>query len=240
MSLEAHNEPHGVSWCASFHFKIRSLSKLETHFLGYPIMTTPLQIRYSKSNSTQDQLKSMSKRVQFNGGEKVHQKKPLMHQNLPRPFSCAICEATFTRKYHLDRHVDGVHDNIEANSLNKTVNKYECSYCNKSYKLKNQLGRHVSTCHNSSQFQFGSSFKCTHCKKEFTRRDTLYRHMKIHLNIRPFVCNVCSAAFSRKHHLLRHDLVHSSAKPFNCKCGRSFTRKENLDEHTKIHHMWFW
>ncbi|KAI8901599.1 hypothetical protein BC833DRAFT_548023 [Globomyces pollinis-pini] len=57
---------------------------------------------------------------------------------------------------------------------------------------------------------------------------------------RQFICpeSNCQASFTRKEHLQRHERIHTGAKPFQCHfpgCGKSFSRCDNKDTHYLTH-----
>ncbi|EMR08164.1 hypothetical protein PNEG_03338 [Pneumocystis murina B123] len=52
------------------------------------------------------------------------------------------------------------------------------------------------------------------------------------------ICDVCNKRFKRYEHLKRHGRSHTSEKPFQCsirKCGRWFSRSDNLRAHLRTH-----
>ncbi|QSL66970.1 hypothetical protein MERGE_001357 [Pneumocystis wakefieldiae] len=52
------------------------------------------------------------------------------------------------------------------------------------------------------------------------------------------ICDVCNKRFKRYEHLKRHERSHTSEKPFQCsirKCGRWFSRSDNLRAHLRTH-----
>ena len=75
-------------------------------------------------------------------------------------FNCNLCPQTFTRKYHLERHLGTVHGE----------NNFKCDQCDQSFSLAQHLNRHVKGVHENK------SFECEVCDFTTTRNDSLKRH----------------------------------------------------------------
>ena len=60
----------------------------------------------------------------------VHEKK--------RPYSCNLCDGTFTSNQHLKGHISSVHDGLKPHS---------CDMCNASFARKSHLKRHKDKVH---------------------------------------------------------------------------------------------
>jgi len=114
-----------------------------------------------------------------------------------KPWLCpeSECGMSFTKKYHLNRHLD-------LHSENK---KYTCHICQKSFQQITGLQAHVKR-------HFGSEMEiqCTHCGQFYAGAQTLKKHVKhVHEGVRPYPCPKCSKSFKStpalKYHIKTHD-----------------------------------
>ena len=81
------------------------------------------------------------------------------------------------------------------------------------------------------------AFVCELCGKEFTVRTNLTRHQKSHKN-ETFTCDSCNFTSHTKRSVNEHsDRVHSSVLYPCDQCAKSFTCKQNLKIHAKIHYI---
>lgn len=166
-------------------------------------------------------------------------------------FSCKLCNASYSRKAKLGRH-------MLSHSQEHQVKKHKCSKCPKAFSTKEYLQAHLKvhggkkyecdTCGFlcSSPFNLDTHkkkhlgdkpFKCELCEKTFVRRDFLDNHMEqVHKN-KKSKCEKCGKLFSRKDVLKRHLAVHNN-ETYDCDiCQKKFSRKDRLASHKKLHKM---
>ena len=159
-------------------------------------------VTYMLNHRSVDKMCSVCKRTfqyrcQLEKHLTTHSEKTFNSRNNPklrsRPFSCSVCNKSFTRKHHL----------IEHERIHSGSRSFSCSVCNKSFTRKSNLVQHERI-HSGSK-----PFSCSVCNKSFTQKAHLIQHEKIHSGSRPFSCSVCNKSFARKSHLTRHEKIHS-------------------------------
>ena len=57
-------------------------------------------------------------------------------------FNCNLCPQTFTRKYHLERHLGTVHGE----------NNFKCDQCDQTFSRDGKLKRHIQETHENKNF----------------------------------------------------------------------------------------
>lgn len=127
-----------------------------------------------------------------------------------RPFTCDLCDKTFTQTGDLRKHRKSVHEGIRP---------YACQRCNKSFAYSNDLKKHQYT-HTGER-----PYACDLCKSSFTQLTNLKNHKRvIHEGIR-----------LTKSHATGSD---DNSKPFQCDiCGKSFKRASYCEKHKKKMHQ---
>ncbi|XP_077483815.1 uncharacterized protein LOC144093928 isoform X2 [Amblyomma americanum] len=146
---------------------------------------------------------------------------------------CSICKKTFSRKYHLARHLqNAVCSGEQRLSL-------PCSTCGKVFSSKTKLDHHIKThsvASDSNQKSSLKRFECNHCGRLFWSLSQLEIHKRMHTGERPFKCAECSKAFVSLGALNKHKLCHSEEKPFTCPhCPARFSLKGTLNRHIPTH-----
>lgn len=137
--------------------------------------------------------------------------------------------------------------------------QYHCLKCRKHFMRQERLEFHEMR-HNENM----DEFICSTCGKEFSGENSLYEHyLFVHKGARPHICEVCGKSFQLKARLKEHHRKHTGEKPYQCEicghrcmtthalkfhkkshlshrhtcdiCGKSFIKKQNLNEHLEKH-----
>lgn len=157
----------------------------------------------------------------------------LEHSSRPE-FPCDICGKIFAYKTNLTLHM-------------KVHNKEQHFQCGKSSiqkrNLKPYLNRHEKKV--TREFpcvKFDRKFHCENCGKNFAYKGTYLGHkdkcpkLQVHAAAEKFSCDVCHKTFTQKNNLVVHTKIHSGKKThqYQCeKCGMSFRRQGSLNCHKK-------
>ncbi|XP_005106982.1 uncharacterized protein LOC101859265 [Aplysia californica] len=110
-----------------------------------------------------------------------------------------------------------------------------CDVCGKMYKIRKAMLEHRRT-HDSAYKK--PKFKCDQCPKTFCNRYILECHVRdIHLGQKKsYLCSVCGKSFTTKHSLKEHSDAHTGVKPHVCEiCGKSFSYESALRDHRFTH-----
>ncbi|GAB0094663.1 hypothetical protein DMENIID0001_099850 [Sergentomyia squamirostris] len=157
-------------------------------------------------------------------------------------YTCTRCGKGFKHKYHMETHIDIVHDL-------KQITVYSCKPCDKSFRDKYGHKRHIQLVHNGKEPDDSSAaFTCPFCGRIVSNNWTLKRHILcVHKNQkRPqnqqnmpektVPCSVCDKKFSNKTNLNRHMITHTNAN-INCPyCPKVSPNKYALQNHIwKVH-----
>ncbi|KAL3287899.1 hypothetical protein HHI36_002357 [Cryptolaemus montrouzieri] len=140
-----------------------------------------------------------------------------------------VCKKEFTRKYHLDRHLQ-----ITGCGGVKTDPMFKCEVCKKGFYRKDNLRVHLKL-HQSPKKE-KQLIKCHFCKKEFQTSALLNIHVRIHTGERPYACELCPKKFPSSGALKKHFRMHTGEKPYQCPlCENKFAAKETLNRHVRVH-----
>ncbi|KAL3234641.1 Transcription factor IIIA [Nakaseomyces bracarensis] len=167
-----------------------------------------------------------------------------------KPWKCTQCDACFTKKVHLERHI----------YTHTDERPFHCSFCNKGLITKQQLKRHEITHTRSFQCDYDGcneafykhpqlrahilsvhlqKLTCPHCKKNFQRPYRLKNHIAKHHNpdvTNAYQCNnsLCSMSFKTWSALQAH--VKKDHPKLKCGiCGKACVGEDGLNMHMKVH-----
>ncbi|XP_065217279.1 zinc finger protein 354B-like isoform X1 [Planococcus citri] len=153
--------------------------------------------RISRSAKKKKKLRSAATMIQTS--DSVPKKVPAV---LIPPYSCKICDKTFSDKYDWGRH------------MRKHPEPFVCPKCNKPFSRRVNLIEHQST------HSYEQPYKCGICDTRFkTDRSKRMHEHNMHTESARFECAVCGKMFLYKKLLIAHLRVHSS--------GRCSKRREN-------------
>ncbi|GBM72942.1 Zinc finger protein 649 [Araneus ventricosus] len=143
-------------------------------------------------------------------------------------FNCAVCQRSFTRKYHLDRHLK------ISRCSGLPLPSFPCELCNRVYTRKDNLREHLRS--HTGEVHRRKNHKCQYCDKAFHGQSLLAIHVRKHTGEKPFACDFCPKCFPSTGALTKHRMTHTGEKPYSCnECGRRFTLKGTLSRHLRTH-----
>ena len=149
----------------------------------------------------------------------------LIQHEEKKTFKCTLCEACFSLKTNLSKHIKSVHEKRKP---------FNCIICDANFASKQSMKSHSKSVHEGEK-----PFKCNICDSSFARKQHLKGHIQsVHEKIKPGKCNICDANFASKEGLIRHiESIHYGKKPFKCNaCDSIFARNHHLKRHVEYVH----
>jgi len=177
---------------------------------------------------------------------------------------CEVCGKSFSRKWHLHRHMEKVHQHcLEKDSC------FRCTECDYEARNMSSVSRHFGRNHGEKSTKcdlcghsFGSEiglskhkelkhsteYHCGECPYIGPNLRSLKRHMKKHEGI-TFSCDECKITFTTHEQLYAHTSKCTVAdqhkevkiKLFKCgDCGSAFATERNLMGHVNLKHNHEW
>jgi len=140
-----------------------------------------------------------------------------------KPFSCTLCEMTFSYRQKFREHEKKVHWHEMP---------YSCSKCDKKFN-KNEYTQYKE---HELTHEDRYPFKCTRCSKMFAREASLIEHEKLHDNESAHCCTYCGKKFCKPSEARIHERIHTGEGLFKCdQCDMKYTKRKTLEEHYRSH-----
>ena len=140
-------------------------------------------------------------------------------------FLCDRCEFRTSRKDHLRRHIQRVHDKLKP---------HECPKCDHKFFSKYHMQIHFKAIHENCK-----ELTCPECDFKCNRKDQLNIHLRSkHNDGSVYMCTLCSFRGDTDWELERHmSSTHTELQTFQCtQCHWTFDRKDRYDEHMRREH----
>lgn len=102
---------------------------------------------------------------------KKREKKPSADKS---PVHCDTCQKSFTRKYHLERHL--VHTSCNPGTFERQ--EFSCEVCDKKFSRIDNLRMHLRA--HLGQKPRSREFQCPYCDKSFYGSSLLNIHVRTH------------------------------------------------------------
>lgn len=105
---------------------------------------------------------------------KKREKKEVPGSSSKDPVKCPTCDKSFTRKYHLERHL--VHTSCNPGNIQR--DEFSCEVCNKAFSRVDNLRMHLRA--HLGQKSRSRDFQCPYCEKSFYGSSLLNIHVRTH------------------------------------------------------------
>lgn len=158
------------------------------------------------SNKTRKPYKKREKKV----GEEKASKEPVQ---------CPACNKSFTRKYHLERHL--IHTSCNPGTYQRE--EFACEVCDKKFSRIDNLRMHLRA--HLGQKQRSRDFQCPFCEKSFYGSSLLNIHVRTHTS---------KLASSSMQGNCNNSVNLLGEKPYLCDwedCGKGFPSSGALTKH---------
>lgn len=183
----------------------------------------------------------------------------ILTHNEVKPYRCKACESCFSRYDHLKGHLGSCKGKpkmqlrpeicIPKISLDQVGTGWQkefgaeyveeekplkCEECGKEFVTKSKLTWHNSMFHTIKK-QTSSQTTDISCEKQNSKILARLQSTSSKQNLnKTYKCSFCPRTFRTNVHLKAHKRLHTDEKSFVCDCGKTFSRKENLQHHRTI------
>ena len=141
---------------------------------------------------------------------------------MPRPYSCQLCQKSFTSHAYLASHIRKAHEK-----------RFRCEECGKSYGGSSYLREHIEAVHRKTK-----NFTCESCAATFYSKTQLTNHcLRNHSEGEEKPCAECGKIFTNELSLKLHlRNVHQPVKSMCSQCGKEYPNEVSLKKHIQCVH----
>ena len=137
-------------------------------------------------------------------------------------FRCQQCDSQFTRKAHLQKHIQYKHEGITL---------YKCNQCDHQAANQGSLKRHIETKHE------GIKYPCDQCEYKATQKVHLREHIELRHTKTVFNCDHCDYRTRIRRKYNCHMKTHNEDYKYSCnKCDYLAKTKYTLQVHEEAKH----
>ena len=221
------------------------LDDLRQHILKKHNVISLFRHRYQNFRDKTEQLKCFQCKETFATIKQLNRHVDAKH--FGTSFDCDKCGSIFSREDTLLRHIRSRHqDTRYGDALARhakeqheveTVQKLECKKCKRVFSQKRNYQRHLDT----SVKDGVHKYKCDECAMSFCTQTILKKHIEVDHSDRSDIgrleCERCPVWFDSESELKIHIEMCHSLETFKCdRCEKSFSRKDNLERHSRVNH----
>lgn len=149
--------------------------------------------------------------------------------------SCLTCQKDMYCLQELQRHQCSKVSAVKRRQASVCT----CDVCDETFANKRIYKEHMKTAHSmsgtQSELEGRAQLKCQYCDRTFSRKLSMFIHYKEHAGDK-WVCQTCGDFCENFDVYTAHMAQHARDAKFNCdKCGLTFQRKQQFDQHLSAH-----
>ena len=158
--------------------------------------------------------------------------------NREKDLKCHLCDAVMSRKDHLARHIDQVHDNPSTKTKHNpklnplTIEERKCHICNKEFTTRKNIEKHLAA-HNKGTLP--TDRYCNICDITLTTKRNMEKHTAAHekgtVRATPKRCEECKKIFDSIE--LKEEHQEETCGGLCHGCSKEFRSRKELKEHQR-------
>ena len=172
----------------NFHKKFESIKSHKCQHCEYRATHEDLVHQHMKEAHIEEKPFSCEKCPKKFG---KNTEKILHYRSVHSKLTCHICFAKYSKRYHLNMHLQSFHNNIMP---------FSCSGCEKKFKTNKFLKNHFNRVHLKLR-----PLQCQFCPAKFANKSDCNFHVQsVHENVRKIKCLMCTATYKSQDALKYH------------------------------------